>query len=85
AIDEAQKAELISIVGFDGALAGKQAIAEGKIYADPIQFPKKMGQVIMEKFTAFQSGEEYEQVELIPTSLYRQADAKSDPDLQLDQ
>jgi hypothetical protein len=44
-----------------------------------------MGQVIMEKFMAFQSGEEYEQVELIPTSLYRQADAKSDPDLQLDQ
>lgn len=85
AIDEAEKAELISIVGFDGALAGKQAIAQGKIYADPIQFPKKMGQVIMEKFTAFQSGEEYEQVELIPTSLYRQADAKSDPDLQLEQ
>lgn len=85
AIDEVQKAELISIVGFDGALAGKRAIAQGKIYADPIQFPKKMGQVIMEKFIAFQSGEDYEKVELIPTSLYRQADAKSDPDLQLDQ
>ncbi len=29
--------------GFDGQPEGKQAIKEGKIYADPIQFPDRMG------------------------------------------
>jgi len=82
AIDEADKTGVISIIGFDGALAGKQAIRAGKIYADPIQFPKKMGVEIMKKFLAYQSGSEYKKIELIPTSLYRQADALEDAELQ---
>ena len=82
AIHEVQKTDVIRIVGFDGAKAGKQAILEGKIYADPIQFPKKMGVEILNKIMAFQAGEDYEKMELIPTSLYKKADAEKDPELQ---
>lgn len=82
AIDEAGKTDQIVIVGFDGAKAGKQAILEGKIYADPIQFPKKMGAEIMAKILAYQAGEEFNPIELIPTSLYKKADAEQDPELQ---
>ena len=69
-------------MGFDGAKAGKQAILEGKIYADPIQYPVKMGREIMAKILAYQNGEDFEAVELIPTTLYRKADAEMDPELQ---
>lgn len=82
AIDEADKTEQITIVGFDGAKAGKQAILEGKIYADPIQYPVKMGREIMAKILAYQNGEDFEALELIPTTLYRKADAEMDPELQ---
>lgn len=82
AIHEANKTDVIKIVGFDGEKAGKQAILDGKIYADPIQFPKKMGVEIMKKVLAFQAGEEFEKLELIPTSLYKKADAEKDPELQ---
>ena len=82
AIDEANKVEQITIVGFDGAKAGKQAILEGKIYADPIQYPVKMGREIMAKILAYQNGEDFETLELIPTTLYRKSDAEKDPELQ---
>jgi len=82
AIDEAGKSEQITIVGFDGAKAGKQAILEGKIFADPIQFPAQMGNDIVKKILAYQNGEEFDPVELIPTSLYKREDARKDPELQ---
>tara|TARA_B100000700_G_scaffold72491_1_gene80758 strand:- start:2304 stop:3329 length:1026 start_codon:yes stop_codon:yes gene_type:complete len=82
AVKEADRLEVISIIGFDGELAGKQAILEGKIYADPIQFPKQMGQGIIEKLIAYQAGEEYEKTTLIPTALYKKEDAEKDPELQ---
>ena len=81
AIKEADRLDVIQIVGFDGELAGKQAILEGKIYAAPIQFPKQMGQGIIEKLLAYQAGEEYETTTLIPTALYKQEDAQKDPEL----
>ena len=43
AIEEAGKVGQVVLVGFDGQPEGKQAIKEGKIYADPIQFPDQMG------------------------------------------
>ncbi len=82
AVKEADRLDTISIVGFDGELAGKRAILEEKIYADPIQFPKQMGAGIIEKLVAYQNGEDYEPITLIPTKLYKKADAEIDPDLQ---
>ena len=42
ALEKAGKTRVL-IVGFDGQPEGRQAIKDGKIYADPIEFPDKMG------------------------------------------
>ena len=36
----------------------------------------------MTKILAYQAGEEFNPIELIPTSLYKKADAEQDPELQ---
>lgn len=82
ALKQAEKLDQVTIIGFDGQLEGKQAILEGKIYADPIQFPKKMGSVSVENIVKYLDGDEYEKIELIPTAIYKKADAEKDPDLQ---
>ncbi len=82
ALEKAGKAEQIRIVGFDGQPEGKQAIKEGRIYADPIQFPDKMGAQIVEAIVKHSKGESLPAQILIPTSLYRQADAMKDASLQ---
>jgi ribose transport system substrate-binding protein len=81
ALQQADKVGQITIIGFDGQLEGKQAILEGKIYADPIQFPKQMGRVSVQNIIAYLDGEEFQQVTLIPTKIYKKADAEIDPEL----
>ncbi len=81
ALVQAGKTDQVTIVAFDGQKEGKQAIKEGKIYADPIQFPDKMGRLTMQNIVKYLSGEEFEPVTLIPTVLYRKADADKDPEL----
>lgn len=78
ALEKAGKAGNVVIIGFDGQPEGKQAIKDGKIYADPIQFPDKMGMEVVRAFLRHSKGEELPQQMLIPTSLYRQADGKAD-------
>jgi len=81
ALEKAGKADQVKIVGFDGQPEGKQAILDGKIYADPIQFPDKMGTQTVEAIVRWSRGESLPPQTLIPTSLYRQADAEQDPTL----
>lgn len=81
ALKQASKTDRVTIIGFDGQLEGKQAILEGKIYADPIQFPKLMGTKTVENILKYLDGQEFEKVQLIPTELYRKADAEKDPEL----
>ena len=81
ALEKAGKTEQIVIVGFDGQPEGRQAIRDGKIYADPIQFPDKMGVQIVEAIVRWSRGEKLPPQMLIPTSLYRKADADKDPTL----
>lgn len=69
------------IIGFDGQPEGKQAIKEGKIYADPIQFPDRMGVKVVESIVAHFKGQEVPPEQYISTSLYRQEDARKDPEL----
>ena len=80
ALEKAGKTQVL-IVGFDGQPEGKQAIKDGKIYADPIQFPDKMGVQIVESIIRHSKGETLPQQVLIPTSLYRKADGQKDPEL----
>ena len=81
AVEKAGKTQQVLIVGFDGQPEGKQAIKDGKIYADPIQFPDKMGVRIVEAIIKHSKGETLPPQMLIPTSLYRKADAEKDPEL----
>jgi ribose transport system substrate-binding protein len=82
ALEKAGKADRITIVGFDGQPEGKQAIKDGKIYADPIQFPDRMGVEIVQAILKHSRGETLPPQTLIPTRLYRKADAMKDPELQ---
>jgi len=81
ALEQAGKADQVRIVGFDGQPEGKLAIREGKIYADPIQFPAEMGVKVVDAIVRHSKGEELPPQMLIPTRLYRKADAKADPEL----
>ena len=81
ALEKAGKQDAVVIVGFDGQPEGKQAIKEGKIYADPIQFPDKMGVEIVAAIIKHSKGEDVPKELLIPTSLYRKADGAKDASL----
>ncbi len=82
ALEEAGLQDQVTIIGFDGELAGKEAILAGKILCDPIQFPKKMGKRTIELMMQHFNGEEVPPEELIPSQLYYKADAEKDPELQ---
>lgn len=71
----------IKIVGFDGQPEAKQAIKEGKIYADPVQSPEEIGRQTVKAIADHFAGEPVPQEILIPTTLYRQEDALKDPAL----
>ena len=81
AVKEAKRENKIKIIGFDGQLDGKQAIKDGKIYADPIQHPDKMGKQIVQLVVKYQAGESFEPETLIPATLYTKAEADQDPEL----
>ena len=81
ALEKAGKTDQVIIVGFDGQPEGKQAIKDGKVYADPVQFPDKMGVQIVDAIIQQSKGETLPPQILIPTSLYKKADAENDPEL----
>jgi ribose transport system substrate-binding protein len=81
ALEKAARAGSVTIIGFDGQPEGKQAIKQGKIYADPIQFPDRMGVEIARAIVRHSKGEELPPQTLIPTQLYRKADGEKDPEL----
>ena len=71
---KSRKAGSRKIVAFDGQPEGKQAIKDGKIYADPVQFPDKIGTRTVGLILSYFNGEEVPAEVLIPTELYRQED-----------
>jgi ribose transport system substrate-binding protein len=75
ALEKAGHAERVKVIGFDGQPEGKLAIKDGKIYADPIQFPGKIGHEAALVIARYFEGEEVPPEILIPAQLYRQADA----------
>jgi ribose transport system substrate-binding protein len=83
ALEAAGKADQVRIIGFDGQAIGKQAILEGKIVCDPIQFPDRIGQTTIEMIIKHFNGEEVPAEVLIPSELYYQDDAKKDPALKI--
>jgi ribose transport system substrate-binding protein len=81
ALEQAGKADQVKIIAFDGQPEGKQAIKDGKIYADPVQFPDRIGRETVNAIVKHFAGEEVDPEILIPTALYRKADAEKDPAL----
>jgi ribose transport system substrate-binding protein len=81
ALEKAGKADRVKLIGFDGQPEGKQAIKQGKIYADPVQFPGKIGRTTAQAIFRHFDGEKVEKEILIPTALYRKADADKDAEL----
>jgi ribose transport system substrate-binding protein len=81
ALEKAGKADRVKIIAFDGQPEGKQAIKEGKIYADPIQYPDRIGAMTVDSIVRYFAGETLPAEQLIPTGLYRKADAEKDPEL----
>src|SRR5262245_1731332 len=81
ALEKANKADQVKLIAFDGQPDGKRAIKDGKIYADPIQHPDLIGVTTAQTILKHFAGDEVPPVQLIPTGLYRQADALADPEL----
>lgn len=81
ALEKAKRADQVKLIGFDGQPEGKQAIKEGKIYADPIQFPDRIGAETLRAILKHFDGEKVPAEILISTALYRQADALKDGSL----
>ena len=86
ALEAAGKTDQVKIIGFDGELAGKQAIRDGKIVCDPIQYPDQIGIKTIEMLMKYLAGDDVEaetvngQI-LIPSKLYYKEDADADPAL----
>jgi ribose transport system substrate-binding protein len=81
ALEKAKKSDQVKIIGFDGQPEGKQAIKDGKIYADPVQYPEKIGQETARALLRYFQGEQPRPEILIPTGLYRKADGEKDTSL----
>jgi len=81
ALKQAGMERQVKIVGFDGEKAGKQFIKEGKIFADPIQYPDQMARLTIENIVKYFDGGNPEPEIKIPAKLYYQADGEADPDL----
>ncbi len=81
AIEKAGRQGKVKVISFDGQLEAKQAVKDGKIYAEPIQYPDKIGQMTIQAIVKYMAGEKVEPQTLIPTMLYTKADADKDPAL----
>ncbi len=81
AIEKAGKTGKIKVIGFDGQPEAKQAVKDGKMYATVLQYPRRIASSTIEAIAAYMSGEQIPPQNLIPTALYRQADAQKDPEL----
>lgn len=86
ALEAAGKTDQVKIIGFDGEKAGKEAIRDGKIVCDPIQYPDLIGEKTIEMMMKYLAGDDIEkEMEngqiLIPSKLYYKADADADPAL----
>ena len=81
ALESVAKQDQVKIIAFDGQLIGKQAIRDGKIVCDPIQFPDRIGRSTIEQILKHFNGDDVPAEILIPSELYYKADADKDPEL----
>lgn len=78
ALEAAGKVGQVKVIGFDGQPEAKAAIKAGSIYADAVQYPDRIGALTLEQVAKYLAGETVPPVTLIPTGLYRKADADAE-------
>jgi ribose transport system substrate-binding protein len=81
AIEKGGQAGKIIVIGFDGMKEARQAVKEGKIYADVVQHPDTIGQLTIQTIQKYMAGEKVEPVTLIPATTYTKVDADKDASL----
>lgn len=81
ALEKSGKLAQVKVIGFDGMPEGKQAIKAGKIFADAIQFPERLGRESVQGIVKYLAGDDVPPTVLIPTGTYRRADAAADTTL----
>ncbi len=81
AIEKAGRNGRVQVISIDGMPEGRQAVKDGKIFADVLQRPDQIGQKTVQVIIDYMNGREVSEQILIPTSIYRQADAQNDSDL----
>lgn len=81
AIEKAGRTGRVKVIGFDGMPEAKQAIKEGRIWADAVQYPDRIGITVIQSVAKYMAGEKVPSRVLIPTGLYKREDARQDPAL----
>jgi ribose transport system substrate-binding protein len=75
AVEKAGKLARVTIVGFDAVPEARQAIRNGKIFADVIQQPGVIGSSTIQAVADYMAGRAVPQSILIPCDLYSRSDA----------
>ena len=81
ALENAKKLGQVRLIGFDAQPKGRQAIKDGKIWGDPVQYPDKIGQQTIQVVLKHLNGEVVPKTILIPTTFYGKTDADKDSSL----
>ena len=81
AIEKAGRTGKIKVISFDGDKEARQAVKDGKIYADVVQYPDKIGQLTIDHIADYLAGKAVDPQMLIPAGVYKKADADKDPQL----
>lgn len=79
AVEKAGKAGRVRIVGFDAVPEAREAIAQGRLYADVIQQPRVIGQQTLQAVADYMAGRPVEATILIPCDLYTRENAADVP------
>jgi len=78
AVEKAGKQDRIAIVGFDAIAEARKAIGAGKIYADVIQQPRRIGSMTVDAVADYLAGKEVMAEIFIPCELYKRENALVD-------
>ncbi|MEM8488431.1 MAG: substrate-binding domain-containing protein [Bacteroidota bacterium] len=81
ALEESGREDEVVVISVDGQPEGRQAVLEGKIYGDAVQYPDKIARTTVQTIMKYVNGEEVPPEILIPTELYRMEQALQDSSL----
>lgn len=81
AIERAGRSGTVQVIGFGGKQEAREAVRDGRLYADVITHPRRIGELIVEAVDGYMRGEAIPTQRLIPTQLYTRADAAADTTL----